>query len=216
MKHLLETAAILFSLTTWANAQYYVGGFGGYSSSSTVNTLVQGGVVMGEFPTAGITTGTMAGAVVGYTQSTGIWVWGGEIAAAYDFTRQCYSIDCAVERHPGVLLQSVTELGLQFGGLSVLGRLGVANRTLNICAFDLGLLQRDCPNGWTIGPDIGLKLKHVIGAHTDMFFTVDDITWKGYRASTPAFDLLPGFANAATIKNEVVLKLGLSFHLTGG
>jgi hypothetical protein len=48
-----------------ATSPFYFGVFGGVSMSRTVNTLVEGGAMVGDHPIAGETTGALAGLVAG-------------------------------------------------------------------------------------------------------------------------------------------------------
>lgn len=211
MKYLLATAAIL-GCSSWALAAenpFYIGAAAGVGIAQTVDTVIQGGVVAGEFPAQGITTPTLAGLIAGYESGYRSLRWGIEVSANYDFERQCFGLDCPSERHPGWLLQQLGELGFRWNGLTVLGRFGLAERSNNLCAFDLPDLTRVCGSGWVMGADAGIKFKYMVDKHIDMFTTIDGINWRGYATSTPVY---PAFQNAVVIKNEVVFKLGISIH----
>lgn len=212
MRHLLA-AAILAGLATPACAEnpFYIGLAGGVGLAATSNPLMQGTplTMVGEFPEIGTIVGTLAGLVAGYQQQVKWIYWGAEVSAAYDFSRTCFSIDCAAERHPGWLVQEVGELGVAYQSMVFAARFGAAERTNNLSAFDLPGLDRVYGSGWVIGADIGAKIKFKVNQHTDIALTYDHVAWKGYSASTPVYS---NFANAVSINREEVFKLTIAFH----
>lgn len=209
----LAIAAVTLGLATNAEAidldPFYLGVFGGAGLAATSNTLVQNGMIVGEFPTTGTTVGTLGGIVAGYNQQIYWAYWGVETRLAYDVTRQCFSLDCAAERHPGVFAQEVGELGVAWHRAIFAARFGAAERTNNLCAFDLPALERVCPGGMVLGWDAGAEIKFRIDAHTDMSFGWDHIGWSGYSASTPVY---ANFSNTVSIKREEVFSFSITFH----
>lgn len=188
---------------------FYLGVFGGAGSATTSNTLIQGGQIVGEFPTIGTTLATYAGFIAGYNQRRDWVYWGAEASVGYDFNHACFSIDCAVERHTGPMLQQVGQLGIAWHDLVLAGRFGAAERTNNLSVFDDIALRRDYGSGWMLGTDFGAMLKFRVDQHIDIRFSWDHIGWSKYSASTPAY---PSFQNSASINHEELFKVAITFH----
>jgi hypothetical protein len=209
----------LVSPPIFATTPFYFGVFGGVSMSRTVNTLVEGDAIVGEHPTAGETTGALAGLVAGYGTITGPIYWGIEISVAYDFGNQCFNMDCVIERHNGWLFQQVVELGFPAWNTTIFAsRIGLAERTKNLCAFnasttdDQGLFTgvRVCDSGFVAAPSVGGKIKFLAAPHADISAVWDHVFWGSDYSVSPVSPI--SFQNSAGIKNEDVFKFVVTFH----
>jgi len=217
---------------------FYLGIEGGMGLTSTQNEIAVAGTAIGSpklYPTA-----PSVGVALGYMNYTGQFAWGGELFADYNFSHQsvnCVLNLCTAQSRNTFAFGEDLLVGFTLGqmiagvpgnvqpqnwkapvtvpasimnNLVILGSVGGAQRTVGLCAMDIGTSDWLCGSQWMGGLSAGGQVRFLAAGQWDVAIKYHHNFYN--HTFTPA-QSIPVFSNAVTAKGEDVFKVGLNYHL---
>jgi len=217
---------------------FYLGIQGGMGFTREQNEISVQGLALGTpklYPTA-----PSVGVALGYINATGPFAWGGELFADYNFSAQdlnCAAGICTAKARntfsfgedllfgftlsqmfsavPGSVQPQnwkvpITVPSSVMNNLMILGSIGGAQRTVGLCALDVGTNEFLCGDQWMGGLSAGGQVRFMASGQFDVAVKYHH---NFYNHTFTPTQSIPIFSNAVTAKGEDVFKAGLNYHL---